>query len=88
MAYGKYKDLTKRAQSGIKDKTDGYQIRLASMVFKFFNKQSAGNGIEFMPNQQLANELHQLANELHQPIIRKFIQEQFIHHLKTIFGMI
>ena len=81
MAYGKYKDLTKRAQSGIKDKTDGYQIRLASMVFKFFNKQSAGNGIESMPNQQLANELHQ-------PIIRKFIQEQFIHHLKTIFGMI
>ena len=81
MAYGKYKDLTQRAQSGIKDKTDGYQIRLASMVFKFFNKQSAGNGIEFMPNQQLANELHQ-------PIIRKFIQEQFIHHLKTIFGMI
>ena len=81
MAYGKYKDLTKRAQSGIKDKTDGYQIRLASMVFKFFNKQSAGNGIESMPNQQLTNELHQ-------PIIRKFIQEQFIHHLKTIFGMI
>ena len=81
MAYGKYKDLTKRAQSGIKDKTDGYQIRLASMVFKFFNKQSAGNGIESMPNQQLANELHQ-------PIIRKFIQEQFIHHLKTIFEMI
>ena len=81
MAYGKYKDLTKRAQSGIKDKTDGYQIRLASMVFKFFNKQSAGNGTESMPNQQLANELHQ-------PIIRKFIQEQFIHHLKTIFRMI
>ena len=69
MAYGKYKHLTKRTQSDkvLKNKTfkirsnlkyDGYQAGLASMVYKCFNKKSAGSGIQSMPNQQLANELH------------------------------
>ena len=55
-AYGKYKDLTKRAQSDkvLKDKAfktandpkyDGYQRGLASMVCKFSDKKSAGRGI-------------------------------------------
>ena len=35
------------------------------MVYKFFDKKSKGTGIKFMPNQQLANELHK-------PIMRKF----------------
>ena len=35
------------------------------MVFKFFEKKKKGNGVNFMPNQQLENELHK-------PIIRKF----------------
>ena len=30
----------------------------------------------------------QLAEELHNPIIRKFKKEEFIHHLKTIFGVL
>ena len=65
MAYGKYKDLTKRTQSDkvLRDKAfeiasnakyDGYQRGLASMVFKFFDKKSNGSGIKSMSNQQLA----------------------------------
>ena len=48
-------------------KYDGYQRGLPSMVYKFFDKKSAGSGantpLEF-------NE--QLAKESHKPIIRKF----------------
>ena len=76
MAHGKSKDLIKRTQSDkvLKDKAfkiasnpkyDGYQRRLASMVYKFFDKKSKGSGIINEPNCQLANELHE-------PIIRKF----------------
>ena len=77
MAYGKYKDLTKRTQSDkvLRDKAfkiasnpnyDGYKKELASMAFKFFDKKSAsGSGIKSMSDQQLADELHE-------PIIRKF----------------
>ena len=76
MAYGKYKDLTKRIQSdkalrntafkiASNPKYDVYQRGLASMVYKFFDKKSSGSGIKSMPN-------HKLANELHKPIIRKF----------------
>ena len=64
--YGKYKDLIKRTASDrvLRDKTfeiesnpkyDGYERGLASMVYKFFDKKSKGRGIEFMPNQQLAD---------------------------------
>ena len=82
MAYGKCKDLIKRAHSDnvLKDKAfkitnnpnyDGYQRRLVSMIYKFFDKKSAlldkskGSDIINEPN-------YQLANELHQPVIRKF----------------
>ena len=67
MAYGKYKDLTKRTQSGnVRDKYfmiasnpnyDLYQRELSSMVSKFFDKKSKGSGIKPMSNQQLVNEL-------------------------------
>ena len=36
------------------------------MVYKFFEKKAAGNGIESIPQNE------QLAEELHKPIIRKF----------------
>ena len=76
MAYGKTKDLEKRTQSDkvLRDKTfkiakypkyDGYQIGLASMVYKFFDKKFSGSGISDEPD-------YQLADEIHQPIIRKF----------------
>ena len=75
MAYGKSKDLGKRTQSDkvLKDKAFkiasnqeyGYQRGLASMVYKFFDKRSKGNGIINEP-------YYQLANELHKQIVRKF----------------
>ena len=76
MAYGKTKDLVKRTQSDkvLKDKAfkiannpnyDGYQRGLASMVYKFFDKNSKRIDIINKPN-------YQLANELYKPIITKF----------------
>ena len=77
MAYGDFKDLEKKtaADKVLRNKAfiiasdqkyDGYQRGLASMVYKFFDKKSQGNG--------LANnkENIQLADELHKTIIRKF----------------
>ena len=81
MAYGKTKDSVKRTQSDkvLEDKAfiiasdpkyDGYQRGLASMVYKFFDKNllrlmNLPGGIVNEPN-------YQLANELQKPIIRKF----------------
>ena len=92
MAYGKSKDLVKRAQSGkvLKDKAfkiasdanyGGYQRWLASMVYRFFDKKSKGSGIINEPN-------YQLANELHKPIIRKFRKRKVYYFLETIFGVL
>ena len=69
MAYGKYKDLTKRAESDkvLRDqvfkvprnpKHDGYEGELVAMVYKLFDKKSKSSGIKFVSNQQLGNELH------------------------------
>ena len=82
MAYQKTKDLVKRTKSSkvLKDKAfqiasyskyDGCQRGLASMLYKFFDKQSVsinkskGSGISEKPN-------YQLANKLYKPIIKKF----------------
>ena len=73
MAFGKYKDLERGAQSDkvLKYKSfelannlryDGHQRGLA---YKFFDKNSKGSGIKSIPNQPLANKTHK-------PIIRKF----------------
>ena len=56
MAYGDFKDLAKRTASDkvLRDKAfniaknpkyDGYQRGLASMVYKSFDKNSAGGGV-------------------------------------------
>ena len=77
MAYGDFKDLPKRiaAYKVLRDKAfsiaenpkyERYQRALASMVYKFFDKKTAGSGIKFMPQNE------QLAEELYKPIIRKF----------------
>ena len=69
MANGKSKDLSKRTQSGkvLSDKAskitsdpkyDGYQRGLASMVYRFFDKKSAGRGVVTEPNYQLGTEIH------------------------------
>ena len=81
-AYSDSKDLTKitvpdkilrnRAFTIAKDpKSDGYQRGLAPMVYKFFDKKSAGSGEKHV-NTKLATQNRQLAKELHKPIIRKF----------------
>ena len=85
MAYGYFKDLTKRtfADKVLRDKAfkiasdqkyDGFQRGLASMVYKFFDKKSKGSGPPSSSALQIANnkENMQLADELHKPIIRKF----------------
>ena len=36
----------------------GYQRRLASMVYNFFDKKSSGSGVDAEPNYQLATKLH------------------------------
>ena len=73
MAYGDFKDLTRKTAS---DKTlcdkafniaknlkyEGYQRGLASMVYRCFDKKTASGAVK--------NE--ELAEELHKPIIRKF----------------
>ena len=77
MVYGDFKDLGKRTDSNkvLRDKAfniaknpkyDGYQKGLASMVYKFFDKKSAGSGINTHENNE------KLAEESHKPIIRKF----------------
>ena len=92
MAYGDFKDLAKRTASGkvLRDKSfniaknpkyDGYQRGLASMIYKFFDKKTAGSGTKSMPNQQLADELHK-------PVIRKFKEEKYVHYSKAIFRVL
>ena len=77
MAYGDFKDLSKRtiADKVLTEKTfniakdpkyDGYPRALASMVYRSFDKKTAGSGIK----STLENEL--LAEKLHKLIIRKF----------------
>ena len=81
-AYSDSKDLTKRTVADkilknrafniAKDpKYDGYLRGLASMVYKFFDKKSAGSGAKHV-NTKITPQNQQLAEELHKPIIRKF----------------
>ena len=89
-SYSDSKDLTKRTAADkvlrkkafniAKDpKYDGYQRRLASMVYKFFDKKSdsladkstKGSGVTALTNKSVSQN-QQLAKELHKPIIRKF----------------
>ena len=78
MGYGPFKSLTKEAASDkiLRDKefnipknpnNDRYQIGLASMVYKCFDKKTSGSGIK---NKIDSNK--ELSEELHKPIIRKF----------------
>ena len=92
MAYGDFKDLTKRtiADKVLRNKAfkiasdqkyGGYQRGLASMVYKFFDKKSRGSGLA---NN---NENIQLADELHKPNIRKFKKRKVYSSFKdNIWG--
>ena len=76
MAYVDFKVLAKRTafDKVLKDKVFniakspkyyGYKRGIASMVYKFFDKKTAGGGINMNANND------KLAEELHKPIIRK-----------------
>ena len=53
---------------------DGYQRGLSSMVYKLFDKKSAGSGVATLAKKSAVNTVpnYQLANEFHRQIIRKF----------------
>ena len=78
MAYGDFKDLNRRtaADKVLRDKAfniaknpkyDGYQHKLASMIYKYFDKKTSGRTVK---NENISNK--ELTEELHKPIIRKF----------------
>ena len=77
MAYGDFKDLTRRTTSDkiLSDKAfniaknpkyDGYQGGLNSIVYKYFDKKSSSSGIK---NEHFHN--NGLGEELHKRIIKK-----------------
>ena len=86
MACGDFKDFAERtaADKVLRDKAfniakdpkyDGYQRGLASMVYKFFDKKTAGSGVTTLANKSVIKSVpqnEQLAEELHKPIIKKF----------------
>ena len=49
------------------------------MVYKFFDKKTAGSGVKFLPQNE------QLDEELYKPIIKNSKKEKCTHHLRTIF---
>ena len=88
MAYGDFKDLARRTASDkiLRDKAiniaknlkyDGCQRGLVSMVYKIFDRKSAGGGINNNNNNNnnsnnVIKQNIELAEELHKPINRKF----------------
>ena len=51
------------------------------MVYNFFDKKSAGSGVNTLANNE------KLAEELHKPIIKKKFKKFFLDS-KTIFGVL
>ena len=93
MAYGYFKDLTRRTGSDkmlcdkpfniVKNpKYDGYQRGLVSMVYYFFDKKAFGSGIK---NENMSDQ--QLAEDLQRQIIRKF-KKRKVHStfMENIWG--
>ena len=92
MAHGDFKDLARRTASVkvLRDKefniaknlkSDGYQRELASIVYKFFDKTSAGISVNMHANNE---SLLNLAEELHKPSIRKFKKRTVYSRYKDI----
>ena len=105
-AYAKHKDVENRLKSDQKlrnsaydiasnPKYDGYQRRLASMVYKFFDskvapldkKTMSGKGNAKHSSLERTKEVNKiLAEELHKPVIKEFTKEKYIRNLKIIYG--
>ena len=100
MAYGDFKDLAKRraADKVLRDKAfniakdpkyDGYQRGLASMVYKFFDKKTAGSGVTKLANKFAIKSLlqnEQLAEGLYKPIIKKLKKKAYSAFKDNICG--
>ena len=81
MAYGDFKDLTRRTASdkilhhkafdiANNPKYDGYQRGFASIVYQCFDKKTAGGAVK---NENMSNQHPlDLAKQLYKPFIRKF----------------
>ena len=85
------RDVIKHLISLISPKYDGYECLFASMVSKYFDKQSSSSNTsegavksEIIPNQR-PSELAtpKLAEDLHKENLKN---EKYTHLLKTIFG--
>ena len=99
MAYGKYKNLAKRKESDkvLKDKAfkiagnrnyDGYQRGLASMVYKFFNKNlQVVVPLRLQINLLNLSQNNNLQMNFINQLLKNLKDEEFINHLKTIFGV-
>ena len=85
IAYGDFKDLAKRTavDKVLRDKAfniaknskyDGYQRGLASIVYKFVDKKTAGSGATTLANKSTIKSIPQ--------------NEECIQHLKIIFGVL
>ena len=71
---------------------DGYQIGLAIMVYKFFDKKSIGSGTTKSKDTAEPSSLERssliLANELHKPVIKKFNKREVYSQFKdNIWGV-
>ena len=94
-AYADHKDLINRTEADkvLRDKAydipnnpeyDGYQRGLASMVYKFFDKKSMGNGIKKDTTKSSSLERCSLilADELHKPAIKKINKRKVYSQFK------
>ena len=95
MGYGDFKDSSRRtvADKVLRDrafdiakrpKYDGCQRGLASMFYKFFDKETSGRAATLANKSATKNEIisnKELAEELHKPIIRKFNKKKKYAHL-------
>ena len=92
MAYGDFKDLTRRTASDkiLRDeafyiaknrKYYGYQRGLALIVYNFFDKKSSG---EIVKNENISNK--ELTEELQKPIIKKFKKKSTITFRRQYLG--
>ena len=93
MAYGKFKDFTKRTQTDkvLRDKAfkiasnpryDGYQRRLASADTSFLIK----NLLEVVLKMKL-NKINNVKMNFINQLLERFKNEKFILCVKTIFGV-
>ena len=103
MDYGDFRDLARKTAFDkiLRDKAfnitknpkyDGCQRRLAFMLNKFWDKKSAGSGVNMYASNKIKQNqchlaMHQLDEELNQ-LLKSLKKEQFILDSKTIFGVL